>query len=123
MVALLVRYLFLITRRHGEAHEAGAGDVVVWRSLLAVRPLFPTLPDGEDLCEPAGGGVHTPPKLCLTWVTSEHWQTLLTAGTVSRPLSKSLLVATWTMLGAIGLAAPAAYVWRACLKRGNMGCS
>ncbi len=55
--------------------------------------------------------VFTPhPSFALHEVTSEHWQTLLTAGTVSRPLSKSLLVATWTMLGAIGLAAPAAYV-------------
>ncbi len=55
--------------------------------------------------------VFTPhPSFALHAVTREHWLTLLTAGTVSRPLSRSLLVATWTMLGAIGLAAPAAYV-------------
>jgi trehalose transport system permease protein len=55
--------------------------------------------------------VFTPhPSFAIHEVTSEHWQTLLTAGTVQQPLSKSLMVATWTMLGAIGLAAPAAYV-------------
>lgn len=40
----------------------------------------------------------------------KRWKSLLTAGTMQRPLSKSLMVATWTMLCAIGLAAPAAYV-------------
>jgi trehalose transport system permease protein len=55
--------------------------------------------------------VFTPhPSFALREVTDEHWKTLLSADTVRPPLSKSLAVATWTMLGAIGLATPAAYV-------------
>ena len=55
--------------------------------------------------------VFTPhPSFALHEVTSEHWKTFLTVGTVQRPLSKSLAVVTWTMLGAIGLADPTAYV-------------
>jgi ABC-type glycerol-3-phosphate transport system permease component len=55
--------------------------------------------------------VFTPhPAFAIRQVTGEHWKAVFTAGTVQRPLSRSLAVATWTMLGAIGLAAPAAYV-------------
>ncbi len=43
-------------------------------------------------------------------VTAEHWRALLTSEALWPPLGKSLAVATWTMVGAIGLAAPAAYV-------------
>jgi len=42
--------------------------------------------------------------------TSAHWQAMLTSDSLWPPLGKSLAVATWTMLGAIMLAAPAAYV-------------
>jgi ABC-type glycerol-3-phosphate transport system permease component len=39
--------------------------------------------------------VFTPhPSFALHEVTGEHWKTLFTAGTVRRPLSKSLAVAT-----------------------------
>ena len=55
--------------------------------------------------------VFTPhPSFAIREVTGEHWKTLLAAGTVQRPLRRSLMVATWTMLAAIALAAPAAYV-------------
>jgi trehalose transport system permease protein len=50
------------------------------------------------------------PTLGLHAVTGEHWRALLSAEAVWPPLGKSLAVATWTMLAAIGLAAPAAYV-------------
>lgn len=42
--------------------------------------------------------------------TSTHWRAMLTSDILWPPLGKSLAVATWTMLGAILLAAPAAYV-------------
>ena len=50
------------------------------------------------------------PALGLHAITGAHWQTLLTSGTLWPPLGKSLAVALWTMLAAVSLAAPAAYV-------------
>ncbi len=57
------------------------------------------------------GEVLTPhPSLGLHAMTVQHWKALLTSGALWLPLGKSLAVATGTMLGAIALAAPAAYV-------------
>jgi trehalose transport system permease protein len=50
------------------------------------------------------------PSFALHDVTGEHWERFFAAGTAQRPMRKSLMVATWTTLAAIGLAAPAAYV-------------
>ena len=55
--------------------------------------------------------IFTPhPSFGLRAVTDEHWKAVLASETLWPPLGKSLAVATWTMLAAIGLAAPAAYV-------------
>jgi trehalose transport system permease protein len=50
------------------------------------------------------------PGFGLHRLTAEHWKAILGSETLWPPLLKSLAVATWTMIGAIGLAAPAAYV-------------
>lgn len=50
------------------------------------------------------------PPLLLHSVTWEHWQNVLFFGNLWHPLVKSIVVATWTMLSAICLASPAAYV-------------
>ncbi|RMF87438.1 MAG: carbohydrate ABC transporter permease [Nitrospinota bacterium] len=50
------------------------------------------------------------PPLLLRHITWEHWQDVLSSGTLWPPLRKSIVVATFTMLAAIGIAAPAAYV-------------
>jgi trehalose transport system permease protein len=55
--------------------------------------------------------IFTPhPAFGLRAVTADHWKAVLASETLWPPLGKSLAVATWTMLAAIGLAAPAAYV-------------
>jgi trehalose transport system permease protein len=55
--------------------------------------------------------IFTPhPSFGLSAVTGAHWKAVLASETLWPPLAKSLAVATWTMLAAIGLAAPAAYV-------------
>ena len=55
--------------------------------------------------------IFTPhPAFGLYAVTADHWKAVLASETLWPPLAKSLAVATWTMLAAIGLAAPAAYV-------------
>jgi trehalose transport system permease protein len=55
--------------------------------------------------------IFTPhPSFGLTALTATHWNAVLASETLWPPLSKSLAVATWTMLAAIGVAAPAAYV-------------
>lgn len=74
--------------------------------LLTLLPLYLMLK--ISVSPPAE--VLTPhPTFGLHQVTGEHWKALLTSGALWPPLAKSLLVATWTMLGAIALAAPAAY--------------
>jgi trehalose transport system permease protein len=55
--------------------------------------------------------IFTPhPSFGLSAVTDAHWKAVLASETLWPPLGKSLAVATWTMLAAIGVAAPAAYV-------------
>ena len=55
--------------------------------------------------------IFTPhPAFGLSAVTDAHWKAVLASETLWPPLGKSLVVATWTMLAAIGIAAPAAYV-------------
>jgi trehalose transport system permease protein len=50
------------------------------------------------------------PSFGLWAVTGEHWRAILASETLWSPLGKSLAVATWTMIAAVGMAAPAAYV-------------
>jgi trehalose transport system permease protein len=50
------------------------------------------------------------PAFGLDAVTLQHWRAILASGQLWAPLAKSLAVATWTMAGAVALAAPAAYV-------------
>jgi trehalose transport system permease protein len=50
------------------------------------------------------------PTFGIRTFTPDHWRAMLASDILWPPLGKSLAVATWTMLGAIALAAPAAYV-------------
>jgi trehalose transport system permease protein len=50
------------------------------------------------------------PSIGVHGITPEHWKTILNSEALWPSLAKSLAVATWTMLAAIGLAVPAAYV-------------
>jgi len=81
-----------------------------WSVLVVLFTFFPVyLMVKISLSSPTE--VLTPhPFLGLPAMTGEHWRTLLTSGTLWPPLGKSFAVACWTMLGAVGLATPAAYV-------------
>jgi trehalose transport system permease protein len=50
------------------------------------------------------------PTFGIRTFTPDHWRAMLASDILWPPLGKSLAVATWTMLGAVVLAAPAAYV-------------
>jgi trehalose transport system permease protein len=55
--------------------------------------------------------IFTPhPAFGVSALTGAHWKAVLASETLWPPLGKSLAVATWTMLAAIAMAAPAAYV-------------
>jgi trehalose transport system permease protein len=78
--------------------------------LIALYTLFPLYLMVKISVSPPQD-IFTPhPSFGLSAVTSGHWKAVLTSETLWPPLGKSLAVATWTMLAAIGLAAPAAYV-------------
>jgi trehalose transport system permease protein len=78
--------------------------------LIALFTLFPLYLMVKISLSPAQD-IFTPhPSFALSAVTGEHWKAVLASETFWPPLGKSLAVATWTMLAAIGLAAPAAYV-------------
>jgi trehalose transport system permease protein len=78
--------------------------------LLALFILFPLYLMVKISISPPQD-IFTPhPSFGLSAVTDAHWRAVLTAGTLWLPLRRSLAVATWTMLAAIALAAPAAYV-------------
>ena len=81
------------------------GSVVV--ALFTLFPLYLmvkiSISPPEDIFTPH-------PSFGLYAVTDEHWNAVLASETLWSPLGKSLAVATWTMLAAISLAAPAAYV-------------
>lgn len=49
------------------------------------------------------------PKFFIQDITFKHWKQVLQSGNIWKPLEKSLLVATFTMLVSIIIAAPASY--------------
>lgn len=78
--------------------------------LVVLFTLFPLYLMVKISLSPAQD-IFTPhPSFGLRAVTGEHWAAVLGSETLWPPLWKSLAVATWTMLAAIVLAAPAAYV-------------
>src|SRR5262245_38101414 len=90
-----------------------AGSALWWYSASVLIMLFTLLPLylmlKISISPPQE--VFTPhPSFGLHAITAAHWRAMLTSDALWPPLGKSLAVATWTMLGAIGLAAPAAYV-------------
>ena len=78
--------------------------------LIVLFTLFPLYLMLKISVSPAEEILSPHPPLGLHALTDAHWLAILTSEALWPPLMKSLAVATWTMLGAVSLAAPAAYV-------------
>ena len=94
----------------------GGGLLAVVYTLVPLYLLFKisVSPPTEALTPHPSFGLHT--------LTGEHWRLLLTSGTLWPPLGKSVAVALWTMLGAVGIATPAAYVLARLPQTWKYGC-